>query len=366
MSDEDLIKAQIEPMENLLAQSKKHLEEVIDFIQQVVLIGDSTGFMRKKLCEDAKRFLDLVLLLQEYLKEQEYNARSGSRLGIGAILVKEQLIPQLKGDFDNLKKLWEEAKAQPTNSKFVEMYWLSLASFYEILRHIFDDEYVLLKELRSTLGKIKEEKDQAIGEMTKMKREMEHLVALKTQVDDLQEKAKKATEEIFGVLGAKQSIAKSSALADKFKERSESFRKIMVLWTVGLFAILVASVYFSFWRLTSVGLSSGYAINELSFSVISVGAFVWFAWLSTKRIGHYFRLAEDYAYKATIAEVYEGFRIEAENSDEGMKEKLLTSVFNRFDESPIRLIEKDSHGSPWHELATDVAKELLRKAIKEK
>jgi len=87
-------------------------------------------------------------------------------------------------------------------------------------------------------------------------------------------------------------------------------------------------------------------------SVLSIGAPVWFAWLSTKQIGQRFRLAEDYAFKASISRAYEGFRREAARFDKDMEAKLLASALTRLDELPLRLVETDSYGSPWHELAS--------------
>jgi hypothetical protein len=95
--------------------------------------------------------------------------------------------------------------------------------------------------------------------------------------------------------------------------------------------------------------------------VLSVGAPVWFAWLSTKQIGQRFRLSEDYAFKASISRAYEGFRREAARFDKDMEAKLLTSALTRLDELPLRLVEADSHGSPWHELASSNAvKQAMR------
>ena len=87
-------------------------------------------------------------------------------------------------------------------------------------------------------------------------------------------------------------------------------------------------------------------------SILSVGTPVWFAWLATKQIGQRFRLAEDYAFKASIARAYEGFRREAARFDENMESKVLTSASTRLDELPLGLVEERSYGSPWHELAS--------------
>lgn len=95
--------------------------------------------------------------------------------------------------------------------------------------------------------------------------------------------------------------------------------------------------------------------------LLSVAAPVWFAWLATKQIGQRFRLSEDYALKASVSRAYEGYRQEAHRIDEDLEARLLESALARLDEQPLRLVESDSHGSPWHELlASDVVKQAIR------
>ena len=88
---------------------------------------------------------------------------------------------------------------------------------------------------------------------------------------------------------------------------------------------------------------------------MSVGAPLWFAWLATKQVGQRFRLAEDYAFKATVAKAYEGYRKEAARIDPDFEHRLFGSALTRLDEAPLRLIETGTHGSPWHELANSQA-----------
>ncbi len=107
--------------------------------------------------------------------------------------------------------------------------------------------------------------------------------------------------------------------------------------------------------------ASSVIVLNLGLSLLSVGAPIWFAWLATKQIGQRFRLSEDYAFKASISRAYEGFRREAARIDGDMEAKLLSSALARLDELPLRLVETDTHGSPWHELASsDAVKQAFR------
>lgn len=90
-------------------------------------------------------------------------------------------------------------------------------------------------------------------------------------------------------------------------------------------------------------------------SVLSIGSPLWFSWLATKQIGQRFRLAEDYAFKASVAKAYEGYRREAAKIDEAFAARLFASALTRLEEAPLRLVENDTHGSPWHELISSPA-----------
>ena len=107
------------------------------------------------------------------------------------------------------------------------------------------------------------------------------------------------------------------------------------------------------------GSDSTVAAINLVLALLSVGATVWFSWLATKQIGQRFRLAEDYAFKASVSRAYEGYRREAANIDEAFVARLFSSALSRLDEQPLRLVETATHGSPWHELASS---DVIRKA----
>ena len=90
-------------------------------------------------------------------------------------------------------------------------------------------------------------------------------------------------------------------------------------------------------------------------SFLTIGGPLWFSWLATKQIGQRFRLAEDYAFKASVAKAYEGYRREAARIDEVFEARLFSAALSRLEEAPLRLVEGATHGSPWHELISSQA-----------
>ncbi len=164
------------------------------------------------------------------------------------------------------------------------------------------------------------------------------------------------------------SAATSVGLAAAFAERSTTLSKSMWIWVGGLVVALGAGSYFGSSQLKTLSelftqphVGTSVVLLNLLLALLSVGAPVWFGWLATKQVGQRFRLAEDYAFKASISRAYEGFRREAARVDKDMEARLLASALARFDELPLRLVEADSHGSPWHELASsDLVKDAMR------
>ena len=153
-------------------------------------------------------------------------------------------------------------------------------------------------------------------------------------------------------------ITTTKGLAGAFDQRAGRLAGSMWTWVGGLVVALGVGSLIGAHRLEllSVALQApnpnwaGISMQAL-LSLLSVGAPLWFAWLATKQIGLRFRLAEDYAFKASVAKAYEGYRKEAARIDPAFESQLFASALMRLDEAPLRLVESGSHGSPWHELA---------------
>ena len=163
--------------------------------------------------------------------------------------------------------------------------------------------------------------------------------------------------------------ATSVGLAAAFSERSDSLSTSMWVWVGGLVLSLSVGGYFGSAQLQKLlELMAQKDISSLSMSInfimaiLSIGAPVWFSWLATKQIGQRFKLSEDYAFKASVSRAYEGFHKETAKFGKEMEAKLLSSALTRLDELPLRLVEAESHGSPWHELASSsIVKQAMSK-----
>ncbi|OOG53467.1 hypothetical protein [Polaromonas sp. C04] len=176
----------------------------------------------------------------------------------------------------------------------------------------------------------------------------------------------KEAEDIVARCDSAYAASTSHGLAAAFTERSGALAKSMWVWVAGLVVALGLGSWIGSTQLRNFseiikqpGSNPTGAFIDLVLALLSVGATVWFSWLATKQIGQRFRLAEDYAFKASVSRAYEGYRREAANIDEEFVSRLFSSALSRLDEQPLRLVETTTHGSPWHELASSG---LIKKA----
>lgn len=163
-------------------------------------------------------------------------------------------------------------------------------------------------------------------------------------------------------------ITTTKGLAASFDQRASRLAVSMWAWVVGLLGALAIGAWLGIDRVkilsSSIAVTSpewGVIFMNIVLSVLSVGAPLWFAWLATKQIGQRFTLTEDYAFKASVAKAYEGYRKEAARLDEAFEARLFSSALSRFEEAPLRLVDAKNYGSPWQELiSSDAFKDALR------
>lgn len=177
------------------------------------------------------------------------------------------------------------------------------------------------------------------------------------QLSALDEKNKKAKEYLD--LCEKAIVASTSkGLAGAFEIKAKNLNYSIIAWVVGLLVALGVGGYIGFERLKVLSKvletgspSTAVIITQLVLSIFSVGAPLWFAWISTKQINQRFKLAEDYAFKSAVAKAYEGYKNEAARvSDGDFERRLFDSALSRLEEAPLRLINDDEHSTPWAEM----------------
>jgi len=118
-------------------------------------------------------------------------------------------------------------------------------------------------------------------------------------------------------------ITTTKGLAASFEQRANKLANTMWIWVIGLALTLVIGSLIGASRfeiltkeLKDSNPNWGIIGIDIALSIIGLAAPIWFAWIATKQINQRFRLAEDYAFKSSVAKAYEGYRKEASRIDE--------------------------------------------------
>lgn len=340
--------------------------ELIEEAQSIAdLIEDQGG---DDLGEYEARLQDYVRRLQHLQKQTAPQLWSNAGQAVPAYMLtlqglRKALAPALTRDLRaeaaaKLKRLTQQLRGMESRLNGLDPRTAALNTMVERI----EQAYNAADQLPTDLESLAEARQKIADLVTDATRQQGDVLRIREDAGELDKQLNKIADDAKAVLAHCETVyaaATSVGLAAAFSERSNTLSKSMWFWVGGLVAALAAGSYFGSAQLHSLAglfkvpnVSTSVVALNLLLSALSVGAPVWFAWLSTKQIGQRFRLAEDYAFKASISRAYEGFRREAARFDKDMEAKLLTSALTRLDELPLRLVETDSHGSPWHELAS--------------
>lgn len=207
-----------------------------------------------------------------------------------------------------------------------------------------------LKDVQAKVKKIADETNAILGKIAPKEKEAEDsILNIKANEFEASELVKKCDIAF--------QIVTTQGLASAFESKTRSLSISMYVWVVALvFGLLAASIIGAasfnaiLRHLSGETPQWGVVLVDIIIAVLSIGGPVWFSWVATKQIGQRFRLAEDYSFKAAVAKAYEGYRKEASRLDPVFEARLFNAALTRLEEAPLRLVENESHGSPWHEL----------------
>ncbi|HHQ4453002.1 TPA: hypothetical protein ACSP0N_003648, partial [Aeromonas veronii] len=202
-----------------------------------------------------------------------------------------------------------EAKLNKLNPRTTEL--VTMVERIEDAYHAADQlptDLESLSEARADIEKLVKAAEKDTG----------HIESIRDHADKLDQKLQQSNKEAESVLERCEtaySASTSVGLAAAFSERSKTLSDSMWLWVAGLVVALSLGSIFGSKQLSTLSelfktpdVSMAVVALNLLLSLLSVGAPIWFSWLATKQIGQRFKLAEDYAFKASISRAYEGFR----------------------------------------------------------
>ena len=105
-------------------------------------------------------------------------------------------------------------------------------------------------------------------------------------------------------------------------------------------------------------ISTAAIILQAITAILSITAPLWFAWLSTNQIHKLFKLSEDYGFKSSVSQSYEGYRKETADISEDLLKNLMTSLLKIMNEEPLRLVKDDTSATTPY---ADIVNQILKK-----
>ena len=225
---------------------------------------------------------------------------------------------------------------------------------------LINNAHQAAETLPADLDMLSEAKREYTGAMKDIETSLAKATAAKDSVDRILQEitaSKNEATQLVKNTEAAFSAATTQGLGKAFGDRAVALGRST--WILGGFLVLTlgAAAYMSSKRIDFIHelmLSPNVSMQLLwvnvTLAIVSIAGPIWLAWILTKQIGQRFRLAEDYAFKASVAKAYEGYRNEAARVDPESEQRLFRSILDRLEEAPLRHVETDNHGSPWHEL----------------
>lgn len=157
-------------------------------------------------------------------------------------------------------------------------------------------------------------------------------------------------------------ITNTNGLAGAFKERATFLNWSSTAWVIGLILSL-----FCLWFIGSQQvnhLQELYVLPNITSiaiflqsvtAILSISAPLWFAWLATTQIHKLFKLSEDYGFKSSVSQSFEGYRKETSDISEDMLKELLASLLKIINDEPLRLVKDDpTSSSPFEQIVDKI------------
>lgn len=207
-----------------------------------------------------------------------------------------------------------------------------------------------LAEAKEQMTEMAKASEKTWEKIQQQHQEIEHLMNV---LKEHKEEANKVIEQ--SQIALKEATTKG--LAGAFHDRATALNKSISLWVFFLVVALIIGGGVGYLKTQSFIelIKDAKATKEVIWiyallAFASFGAPLWFAWLATKQIGQRFKLAEDYAFKASVAKAYEGYKTEAARLDKDFEARLFSSALTRLEEAPLRFMNNTEHSSPVHEM----------------
>jgi len=148
----------------------------------------------------------------------------------------------------------------------------------------------------------------------------------------------------------------TSSLGGAFQKKADNAKKLDLAWLVVLLIGIGSIICLGYLRypvmteLIRERAEIPYLSFQMLVSVFSLSGPIWLSWVATRRLANTFAISEDYAYKAAIAQAYQGYRDSVKDADPLMQQRLFATVVTQLDANPVRFLSDVHPASPLQDL----------------
>lgn len=148
----------------------------------------------------------------------------------------------------------------------------------------------------------------------------------------------------------------TASLGGAFQKKANNAKKLDFAWLAVLFLGIGLILWIGYLRYPAMvkliedKVAIEYMVFQLILNGVALSGPVWLSWVATRRLSSIFVISEDYAYKAAVAQAYQGYRDSAKDSDPLMQQRLFATVVTQLDANPTRFVSEKHPGSPLQDL----------------
>lgn len=214
-----------------------------------------------------------------------------------------------------------------------------------------------LEEHTETLQTLLENAQMALTEVNKQKGEADKTIATGTQLlSNANEQLTKALQDI-----------NRQGLAGAFATQAENVAGERRKWVLA-FGLSITWLCYVAYNVVFVDAKPDFdPLNILRGLPLAAPA-IWLGWFAARQTGMLARIEQDYAYKASTAVAFEGYKKEVANAnDEALSKQLLETAVSNFGENPVRLYENgnNNHAHPIEALVEKIQDSETRNFVVE-
>ncbi|MCO6509084.1 MAG: hypothetical protein J6578_09930 [Snodgrassella sp.] len=375
------------------------LNEIYDLIDNLInkilqLKGENVNTIIKYLNNNLDYFIQKIINCREKLILNLKNPRNFQYFNslIITLILLENTISSYNittSHFKrNLIKLDKDIDSQRSNIYRLENIVQSMQSVIKKINNI--------EEISDSLNSIKKQYLNLSNELTKLEenskseinksiggfeKELENIkIKAQESLDELNQQNIQAEEMLNQCKKSRDDSAKAygiaitNGLAGSFKARAKFLNYSTYGWIIGLILSLLALWWIGGNQVQDLknlydkqNISSIAILLQALTTILSISAPLWFAWLSTTQINKLFKLAEDYGFKSSVSQSYEGYRKETSDISPELQQDLIKSLLKIINDEPLRLVKDESiSNTPYEHMFNNIIEKISSNKSSEK